>query len=91
MSSPHTLSGPRRWASFGSRIWAQPARFTLVELEYAMLRLKRDRIPEISALHFDIEHNTVVAGVISDAAAWQQRLRAVYGEMVTAEDALRVK
>jgi len=82
---PHTLSGPRRRASFGTRIWAQPARFTLVELEYAMLRLRRDAIPEVTSLHFDFEHNTVVVGVASEAEEWQARLRAVYGEMITTE------
>jgi hypothetical protein len=83
-----TLDAARKRASFGSRIWVQPARFTLVELEYAMLRLKRDQIPEVTGLHLDIEHNTLVVSVMGDAAAWQERLRAVYGAMITAEETI---
>jgi hypothetical protein len=79
----NALAVPRRVASFGSRIWAQPARFTLVELEYAMLCLKRDAQERaITGLRFDIEHNRVVVSTHGDAEELQSRLRAKYGEMV---------
>jgi hypothetical protein len=85
----HTLDGTRRRATFGTRIWAEPARFTLVELEYAWLRLKRDALPEVTSLHFDVEHNSVLARVVGDPDDAQKRLRAMYGEMVSAEGAAR--
>jgi hypothetical protein len=79
----NALAVPRRVASFGSRIWAQPARFTLVELEYAMLCLKRDSEERaITGLRFDIEHNRVVAATNGNPEQLQNRLRAKYGEMV---------
>ena len=79
----NALAVPRRVASFGSRIWAQPARFTLVELEYAMLCLKRDTEERtITGLRFDIEHNRVVVSTNGDPDGLQRRLRAKYGEMV---------
>jgi hypothetical protein len=81
----YTLDAARKRASFGSRIWAQPARFTLVELEYALLRLRRDGIPEVTGSRLDMEHNAVSVKVMSETEAWQERLRAVYGEMIVTE------
>jgi hypothetical protein len=80
----------RQRASFGTRIWAEPARFALAELEYAMVRLHRDfeqlmETESVTSLHFDIEANTVVVGASEDIAGLQERLPQRYGDMVTTE------
>ncbi len=70
----------RQHASFGTRVWAQAARFALPELENAMVRLHRDLLDlaeteSVTSLHFDIAANVVVVGASEDIQGLQTRLR----------------